>query len=130
MDRRKAHLLVITEDGNVKNLIERLIEHQRIHALVIDSVQAGAQFLQSNPLPDVVVLDLTLPDNHALLFLQQLRSRVEFAKLPVLVLTAFPDPDEVRVALEAGANRYLTKLFINKNLLSTLDEMVVQSASL
>ena len=54
-----------------------------------------------------------------------MRARDQFAKLPVLVLTAVPDPDQVRGALQAGANRYLTKLFISKNLLKTVQEMLV-----
>ena len=89
-------------------------------------MQLAAHFLQTQSLPDIVVLDLSLPDNQGLVFLQQLRARDKYAKLPVLVLTEIPDPVQVRAALQAGANRYLTKLFVAKNLLSTLDEMLIE----
>ncbi len=125
MTQKKACLLMVTQDADVKKLVETLIEHRRVQGDFTTSVQAAAHFLQNNPLPDVVILDLSLPDNNALLFLEQLRHRDEFKQLPVLVLTDFPDPDQVRDALGKGANRYLTKLFINRNLLSTLDEMVI-----
>lgn len=125
MTQKKACLLMVTQDADVKKLVETLIEHRRVQGDFTTSVQAAARFLQNNPLPDVVILDLSLPDDTALAFLEQLRNRDEFKKLPVLVLTDFPDPDQVRDALGKGASRYLTKLFINRNLLSTLDEMVI-----
>lgn len=124
MTQKKACLLLVTQDADVQRLVETLIEHRRVQGDFINSVQAAARFLQSNPLPDVLILDLSMPDNTALLFLEQMRQRDEFKKLPVLVLLDFPDPAQVRDALGKGANRYLTKMFINRNLLSTLDEMV------
>ncbi len=124
MIQKKACLLMVTQDEDVQRLVQTLIEHRRVQGDFTDSAQAAARFLQNNPLPDVVVLDLSLPDNTALLFLEQLRQRDAFKGLPVLVLTDFPDPDQVRDALGKGADRYLTKLFINRNLLSTIEEMI------
>lgn len=126
MTQRKARLLVITQDIDFKRLIEHLMRHERIQAAVTGSVAHAGQFLRGNPPPDIVVLDLSMPDEPSIQFLQQLRRRIEFSKLPVLVLTAVPDPDQVRAALQAGANRYLTKLFAAKNLLSTLQEMLAE----
>ncbi|MCC6802188.1 MAG: response regulator, partial [Anaerolineae bacterium] len=57
-------------------------------------------------------------------FLEQLRRHSKLAHLPVLVLMSFPDPEQVRQALNAGANRYLTKMFMGKNLMTTVHEMI------
>lgn len=124
MTQSKKRLLVVTQDAEFKQLIEHLMRHDRIQAAVTGSAAHAAQFLRSNGLPDVVVLDLSTPDEPILPFIQQLRARAEFARLPVLVVTELPDPVQVREALQAGANRYLTKLFAAKNLLSTIEEMM------
>jgi DNA-binding response OmpR family regulator len=125
MAPRTLRLLVITNDIDIKGLMEDLTRQQQVQAVITASVVRAAQFLQRNSLPDIVILDLSMADEPALAFLQQMRARGEFSKLPVLVLTAVPDPDLVRTALQAGANRYLTKLFVSKNLLSTLDQMLI-----
>ncbi len=125
MTQYKARLLVVTQDSDLKRLIESLMQHERIQAAVTGSVAHAAHFLRGNALPDVIVLDLATPGEPTLEFIQQLRGLGEFARLPVLVLTAVPDPVQVRAALQAGANRYLTKLFAAKNLLSTVEEMLL-----
>lgn len=119
-----ARILVITEDAEVKKLLNNLMLHSRIQAGVTESTWNAARFLSTNPAPDVVVVDLDLPESLTLEFLRQLRQRKELAALPVLVLTSFPDPTQVRQALDAGANRYLTKMFMAKNLLATVQEMI------
>lgn len=122
--QKKTALLVLTQDLQVKKLIENFMVHNRLYATFADSAAVGAQFLKTQPLPDVLILDLTISHAEAIDFLRQMRRRAEFARLPVLVLTDVPDPDRVKEALAAGANRYLTKLFVGRNLLSTLEEMV------
>jgi DNA-binding response OmpR family regulator len=78
-----------------------------------------------------VIIDLTMEDKEQPLeFLRQMRARIEFSKLPVLVLTAVPDPDHVKAALQAGANRYLTKLFAATNLVSTVKAMLAEAKPL
>lgn len=123
---KKTRLLVITQDDDVKKLIDTLILHDRIQAAVIDTPLAASHFLKNNPLPDILVLDLTVSETESVEFLRQMRVRSKYAALPVLVLTDIPDPTLVREALQAGADRYLTKLFVSKNLLSTLDDMRAQ----
>lgn len=124
--QKKTDLLVITQDGDFKRLIQHMVSREPMNAAVSDSATEAARFLLHNPLPDVVIIDLSMVDEQPLEFLKQMRARVEFSKLPVLVLTAVPDPDQVRTALQAGANRYLTKLFAGTNLVSTVKAMVAE----
>lgn len=119
-----ARVLVITQDADVKKLLNNLMLHNRVRAGVTESTWNATRFLSTNPAPDLVILDLDLPETQSLEFMQQLRQREELATLPVLVLTSFPDPTQVRRALDAGANRYLTKMFMAKNLLATVHEMI------
>jgi len=64
-----------------------------------DRVTSAAHFLLDNPLPDVLIIDLSMSGEQPLEFLKQMRARTRFSKLPVLVVTDVPDPDLVRTAL-------------------------------
>jgi len=123
---RSANVLVITGDAEVKSFINNLMLLKRIRAGITESMENAAHFLKSNAAPDIVILDLDLSEPIMVEFVRQIRGQKNLARLPVLVLTSFPDPTLVREALDAGANRYLTKMFMSQNLLPTLQEMIRQ----
>ena len=123
-----ARVLVITADADVKSFINSLMVLRHIRAGVTESPENASQFLSTNAAPDVVILDLDVSETRALEFLRQLRRHNTLVRLPVLALTSFPDPTLVRKAIDAGANRYLTKIFMVKNMLSTLREIMDQAS--
>ena len=84
----------------------------------------AAQALSERPLPDVLVLDLMLPDVSGITFLKQLRSKTLFDDMPVIILSAMADPDTIREGLDSGADRYLTKPYLANNLIKTLTEVM------
>jgi DNA-binding response OmpR family regulator len=63
-----------------------------------------------------------LPDQSGMSFLQQVRARKAFDSIPIIVLSALVDPDQIRSALDAGADRYLTKPYIANNLVAYVQE--------
>lgn len=129
--QKRTDLLVVTQDPDLKRMIQNLVSREPINAAVSDGSSEAARFLLRNPVPDAVIIDLTMEEKEQPLeFLRQMRARIEFSKLPVLVLTAVPDPDQVKTALQAGANRYLTKLFASTNLISTVKAMLAEAKPL
>jgi DNA-binding response OmpR family regulator len=75
-------------------------------------------------MPDVMILDLMLPDVSGIEFLRQMRAKEVFDTIPVLILSALADPDQIREGLSVGADRYLTKPYLANNLLSTIQDML------
>ncbi len=65
-----------------------------------------------------------LPDVSGIEFLRQMRAKSEYDDVPVLVLSALIDPEKIRAALDAGADRYLTKPYIANNLLTVVQDML------
>jgi DNA-binding response OmpR family regulator len=121
-----ARVLVISADDEVKTFINNLMRINRIRAGLTDSIENASHFLNTNVPPDAVILDLEPSETLALEFLRQIRRHETLVKLPVLVLMPIPDPTLVRQALDAGANRYLTKAFMSQNLLPTIQEILKQ----
>jgi DNA-binding response OmpR family regulator len=59
--------------------------------------------------PDLLILDLMLPDMDGLVIAKLLRSKAESRELPIIMLTAMSSPEDVRRGYEAGATRYIKK---------------------
>jgi DNA-binding response OmpR family regulator len=122
-----ARVLLITSDEEAKNFINNLMLLKRIRAGVTESLESASNFLNSNVPPDAVILDLELSESLALEFLRQIRRHEKLTRMPILVLIDIPDPTLVRQALDAGANRYITKSFMSQNLLPIIQELVSQA---
>ena len=73
--------------------------------------------------PQLVLLDLDLPDIHGRRVLQELQAQPETAKIPVIVISADATPSQIERMLTAGARNYLTKPFDIRRFLCMFDEI-------
>ena len=120
----RKRVLVVDDDKELLNLIRVLLSRLNVDVTTAESATAAAQLLKTEPLYDLLVLDLMLPDVSGVDLLKQMRGKDMFEKLPILVLSALIDPVQIRDALDAGADRYLTKPYIANNLVSVAGEML------
>ncbi|SNT59170.1 two-component system, OmpR family, KDP operon response regulator KdpE [Asanoa hainanensis] len=109
-------VLVVDDDPQI---VRTLQVNLRIRGYAVDSATDGAGALRSalRIRPDLVVLDLGLPDMDGLEVLRGLRA---WSPVPVVVLTGRAGNDEKVVALDAGADDYLTKPFHVEELLARI----------
>jgi len=68
-----------------------------------------ADWVDGNPLPLVILLDLKLPKVHGLDVLRAIKKNANFQKLPVVVLTSSVEDTDINTAYEIGANSYIVK---------------------
>lgn len=120
----KPRILVVDDDPNLQRLMEVLLKRANMKALSAGTAGDAVEVLRQRPLPDVVVLDLMLPDVSGIEFLRQMRSRTMFDTTPIVILSALADPDKIREGLNAGADRYLTKPYLANNLIDTLEDLL------
>ncbi|MDE3155288.1 MAG: response regulator transcription factor [Acidobacteriota bacterium] len=101
-------VLVVEDNPQLGQLIRRGTQPLGIECTVVGS---GAQAIQQVPRlsPDLMILDLTLPDMDGLEVLSRLRRSPRLHELPVIVLTSRAEEAERIVGLELGADDYLTK---------------------
>ena len=102
-----ATILLVEDDGAIRSALTRSLT-ERGHA--VSSQPSGMAGLQAavDGSPDVVLLDLGLPDIDGLQVLSMLRA---VSKVPVLVVTARDDGRDIVRALDAGADDYVVKPF-------------------
>ena len=121
---KKKRVLVIDDDPELLQLVRVLLARINAEAVTTDNATTAAALLRSGAAPDLMILDLMLPEVSGVEFLRQLRADPAYAQLPVIVLSALVDPDRIRAALDAGADRYLTKPYIANNLLTVVSEIL------
>ncbi|RXH58936.1 response regulator [Granulicella sibirica] len=105
----RLKVLVADDDSNIHLLAESALARDFDLSVADDGEQCLAAILESTP--DLLVLDLNMPNMDGLTVLKRLRADTATDALPVLVLTAAGDEGSTRAAFEAGATDYLTKPF-------------------
>ena len=121
---QKPRILVVDDDAALQRLVSTLLKRAEMMPLSATTAGEAAQILKEDPLPDVTILDMMLPDVSGIEFLKQMRSKDRFDALPVIILSALADPDRIREGLSVGADRYLTKPYLANNLIATVQELL------
>ncbi len=109
-------VLLIDADRPMRRLARTLMEAHHYRVYEAETGQAGMKEAAVRS-PDVIVLELSLPDMDGLMVLQRLR---EWNDAPVLVLSARGTESDKVLALDSGANDYITKPFGSAELLARL----------
>jgi two-component system phosphate regulon response regulator PhoB len=122
----KSLILVVDDDPALQKLVILLLQRAGYDTESALNATEAAAILRKPTLPDLVVLDLMLPEISGIDFLKQLRSKPNFDSLPVIILSALADPAQIREGLEAGADRYLTKPYLANNLIKTVQDVLKQ----
>lgn len=112
----KPVILVVEDDAAVRNLITTTLETHDYRFLTASTGErAILEAISHNP--DVILLDLGLPDMDGVEIIQKIRT---WSKVPILVISARSEDTDKIDALDAGADDYLTKPFSVEELLARL----------
>ena len=114
MGNNKYKVLIVEDDRNICSFVETMLQTAGYQVLTAGSCSQGLLVFSSHK-PDLVVLDLGLPDMDGEEFIR--RARLDSA-VPVIVLSARTDEKDKVSALDLGANDYITKPFGTEELLA------------
>lgn len=109
-------ILVIDDESQIRKLLEITLQSNDYHVLQASLAREGMAMASNHP-PDMVILDLGLPDMNGHEVLQQLR---EWYTNPVIILSVQSGEDDIIKALDNGANDYLVKPFRTGELLARI----------
>lgn len=114
MANNKYKILVIEDEKNINNLLKALLETNDYKVISANSCEMGKMLFESHR-PDLVILDLGLPDMDGTSFLKEIRKN---SATPIIVLSARSNEKDKVEALDMGANDYVTKPFSSAELLA------------
>lgn len=123
MTNNKYKILLIEDDSGIRSVMSAMLENAGYQVILADTCGLGKTLYASHQ-PDVVILDLGLPDMDGMHFLNEVRR--DFLT-PIIVLSARSDDRDKVQALDAGANDYVTKPFSSAELLARI-RMVLRNS--
>ncbi len=118
-------VVVIDDDRDLLQLIILLLSRIDVQTVTFANGREAVHHLRTE-IPDLIILDLMLPDVDGLEFLRQVRKHSRFDQVPVLILSAKADPDTIREGLDSGADAYVTKPYLANNLLDRVRMLLEQ----
>lgn len=112
----KAEILIIDDEPQIRKLLEITLQSNGYFARSAVSAKEGRIMAANHP-PDLILLDLGLPDENGHIVLQKLR---KWYTNPVVILSVQKDEEDIIRALDNGANDYLSKPFRTGELLARI----------
>ncbi|WHQ74551.1 two-component system response regulator KdpE [Pantoea sp. Lij88] len=100
-------VLIVEDEKEIRRFVRLALENEELKVFDADTLQRGLIEAATRK-PDLVILDLGLPDGDGTDFIRDLR---QWSAIPVIVLSARSDEQDKIAALDAGADDYLTKPF-------------------
>ncbi|MBM9606047.1 response regulator [Desulfopila inferna] len=114
-------ILYIEDDHSLRQLIKFIINNRDdLHLLEAETGAAGLQ-LALQEAPDIILLDLSLPDISGYDILLKLHNTEATAEIPVIAMSGDSLPEDIEKGLRAGFRGYLTKPVDIKKFYATLD---------
>lgn len=121
----KAEILVIDDEPQIRKLLEIALQSNDYRIKEAASAKEGLIIAASHP-PDLILLDLGLPDDNGHDVLKKLR---EWYSNPIIILSVQSGEEDIVKALDNGANDYLTKPFRTGELLARIRSVLRKEAS-
>jgi DNA-binding response OmpR family regulator len=119
-----ASALVVEDDDHIAHLLKFMLEREGYRVHVARDGKAGRDYIEQNPPPSFVLLDVMMPFYDGFQLVALLRARPEWQSVPVLMLTAKTQERDIVRALDAGANDYILKPFQPAELLARVRRYV------
>jgi two-component system KDP operon response regulator KdpE len=114
MTNNKYKILLVEDEGNILNFVTALLEANDYQVISAKNY-SNAKTMYASHIPDLVILDLGLPDKDGSTLLGDIRKK---DLTPVIVLSARSEEREKVKMLDMGANDYVTKPFGSEELLA------------
>ncbi len=120
-------VVIIEDEGDLSRLLAHTLRREGYEPAVASDGVSGLQTVRRER-PDLVVLDLMLPEMDGLEVCRRLKADARTGAIPIIMLTAKAEESDKIVGLELGADDYVTKPFSTKELLARIKAVLRRSA--
>ncbi len=120
---QKQRILVVDDSEDMRDLLQRLLERAGYRVVVAQDGQASLTQAKRHH-PDLILMDLSLPDMDGWEAVRHLRKMREFGTIPILAVTAHVSPFEEDRAMAAGCTAHLGKPFDTRVLLQEVARLL------
>ena len=115
-------ILLVEDEPHIVEALSFLLEREGWHVTAHSNGETAAQLADSLS-PDVVILDIMLPNKSGIEILKEIRANAQTATKPVLMLTAKGQAKDRAAAEAAGVSQFMTKPFSNQEIVETVNAL-------
>lgn len=119
----KRQIMLVDDESGMLDLVGLILQRQGLSVLKVKDAFTALALLESSN-PDLFVLDVMMPGMNGIELCRRIRQRPETSETPVVILSARTDGQTKRDSLEAGANLFLSKLAIQRELAAIVSELL------
>ena len=119
----KPSVLIVDDEPMTRNLLRLMLERAGFDILEAEDGLKALMMVAEQP-PDVLLLDVMMPNMDGFTVCEKLRGQADTAVLPIILLSARTSSEAVQMGLAAGANRYLTKPIRREELIHTIRDVL------
>ncbi|MCA9954744.1 MAG: response regulator [Ardenticatenaceae bacterium] len=118
-----SSILIVDDEAMTRNLLRLMLERAGFKIL---EAEDGVQALEvvAAESPDLLILDVMMPNVDGITVCETLRAEAETAVLPIILLSARTSPEAVQLGMKAGADRYLSKPISREELIRNVREVL------
>ena len=119
----EKQVLIVDDEVSVTELFSMMLEMEGYGVQVVHNVKDAIQVLEKDS-PDLILLDIMMPVASGLELCRHVRGTPALASIPIIILSAKSQLEEVQEGLEAGANLYLLKPVSKKELVEAVRKTI------
>lgn len=116
-------VLIVEDEPFIVEALSYLLTREGLNVSTFSDGNGCVEHIQSVN-PDLVILDMMLPNRSGMQILEDLRAMQKFMHLPVLMLTAKGQKKDRMAAEEAGVSLFMTKPFANKEIIRNVHRLL------
>jgi DNA-binding response OmpR family regulator len=122
----RNHILTIEDQPDIRRLIRMTLEFKRYQVSEADNGAEGLRLARLSP-PDVILLDVMMPGISGLTVSRELAQDARLRHIPVVMLSALGQVDDIEAGLATGARAYLVKPFSPWELLELMERLLADA---
>ncbi|MBF0362026.1 MAG: response regulator [Oligoflexia bacterium] len=126
MGVKNKSVLIIDDDPDIILLVSKILQNVGMDVKDASTVIQGLDLFQKSP-PNLVLLDISLPDQNGFSFLKKQRTLTSLSSIPVIMLSASSDMSNVKTALALGAANYIVKPFKSTTLIQKIRKALLEN---
>jgi DNA-binding response OmpR family regulator len=126
---RTNSVLIADDDEDIRALVSMILARAGFETKAVDGGAPVLAEAMSEPLPEIFVLDVRMPDLNGLDVCRHLKAAAHTADRPVLLISAESSPDDIAAGFAAGCDDYLPKPFTARELVKRVGQLLPGQAA-
>ena len=117
-------ILIVEDTHAERQMSSALLTHAGFKVAIAESAESAWKWLNENPAPNLILLDIVMPGESGLDLCRKIRERPDWKEVPILFCSSKAEEFDRFWAIRQGGNEYITKPYVPQNLVDKVRQFV------